>query len=66
MLAPEHAKVLASKNCTRAVALQIMVISRKLYTGTPPATMPLRPGIRNKTAEAERIFGFICEEQYTV
>jgi hypothetical protein len=62
----EHTTILASKNCTRAVALQIMVISRTLYTGTPTATRPSRPGIRNKTAAANNMFDFICEEQYTV
>jgi hypothetical protein len=62
----EHTTILASKNCTRAVALQIMVISRILYTGTPTARTPSRPGIRNKTAVANSMFDFTYEEQYTV
>jgi hypothetical protein len=62
----EHTTILASKNCTRAVALQIMVISRTVYKGTPTARTPSRPGIRNKTTVGNSMFDFTCEEQYTV
>jgi hypothetical protein len=56
--------VLTSKNCTRAVALQTMVISRMLYRGTPAFRIPGRPGIRIITAVTNNMFHFII--QFTV
>jgi hypothetical protein len=58
--------MLTSKNCTRAVALQTMVIRRMLYRGTATARIPGRPGIRIITAVTNNMHHFILEQhKYT-